>query len=153
MLIKHMKESSSHLAITSVKFLNAVRIYHGKDKGVEVVNALQIILGREWSGQVLFDLIADNHREVGFIVVDVDSSCQSKINAIKAIRNTDNSLGLKEAKDLLDANIGCGPFRLHVRPIRSPSSTAETYEMECNDAIPAILNEFNYIGGVKAFRG
>lgn len=142
-----MAEADPYLNEISMKFLRAVRARFGKDTGVEAINALQPILGKEWMGQLVYDMMADNHKSGGVLQITIDHSCQAKINVIKAIRGADSTLGLKEAKDLMEANVGTGPFTLKVT---AGYFVGDNEEERLISVAAAAYREFNSIAGCRA---
>lgn len=145
-----MVEKYESIAYLSVKFIRAVKTVYGKEKGVDVMNALQAELGREWAGQVLFDIMADNHLEGNEIMVEF-TDVERKINAIKEIRTIDSNMGLKEAKDFLELNIGRGPVKLTARAFRQSGENDFDYNQRCYDLAKRGVSNLNILTGVRAW--
>lgn len=139
-----------HFAEQSVRFLRSVKSLYGKNVGVDVLNALQPILGKDWAGQVVFDILADNFKAYDFIMVDFNQ-VEKKINAIKEIRQINYDFGLKEAKDFVEMNDGAGPVRLPVRPSRSYGMSDTEYEAECKRVAHDGVRNLNTLVGVHAY--
>lgn len=143
-------DQHSPLAELSVRFLRAVKGQYGRDAGVDVLNALQPILGKDWAGLVVFDMLADNHKEPGFIMVEM-YNVERKINCIKEIRQCAPYMGLKEAKDFVEMNDGAGPVQLKVDVNRTTEETAAEYDERRIRAGAIAIRNLNALVGVKAW--
>ncbi len=98
----------------SVRFIRSVQHHYGKTVGAEVVHNLQSILGKEWGGRVIFNILSDNHNGLqDFFILDT-RHCDRKINAIKELRGICPYLGLKEAKDIVEAAV-ISPQRVSIQ--------------------------------------
>lgn len=134
----------------SVRFLRSVKSLHGKEVGVDVLNALQPILGKEWAGQVVFDILADNFKAYDFIMVDL-RGVERKINCIKEIRTINQDFGLKEAKDFVEMNDGAGPVKLPVRQARGYAQTDHEYNVLLERVAREGVKNLNMLVGVTAY--
>lgn len=123
----------------SVRFLRSVQHHHGKTVGAEVVHKLQDILGKEWGGRVIFNILSDNHRGAPeFFSVDA-RNCDRKINAIKEVRSICTYMGLKEAKDFIEASTyGGGPQKTRIE--RNPNITPEEHDRKVRQALQELRN-------------
>lgn len=142
--------SDKYLAEISVRFLRAIKNVHGRDAGVDVLNALQPILGKDWAGLVVFDMLADNHKDSSHIMVEL-KGVERKIEAIKEIRGCAHYMGLKEAKDFVELNDGFGPVRLKVGVNRSYDESDLEYEQRCAEVGRRAIDNLNLLVGVKAW--
>ena len=138
------------VAELSVRFLRAVKGQYGRDVGVDVLNALQPILGKDWSGMVVFDMLSDNHKEPGFIMVELNQ-VERKINCIKEVRQCAPYMGLKEAKDFVEMNDGMGPVQLKVDVNRISDETQHEYDVRRLRAGSMAIKNLNELVGVKAW--
>lgn len=134
----------------SVRFLRSVKSLYGKEAGVDVLNALQPLLGKEWAGQVLFDILADNFKVYDFIMVEL-KNVEKKINCIKEVRQINQDFGLKEAKDFVEMNEGLGPVKLMVRPNRSYAMTDTEYAALSEKMARDGVKNLNTLVGVHAY--
>lgn len=141
---------SNPVAELSVRFLRAVKGQYGREVGVDVLNALQPILGKEWSGMVVFDMLSDNHKEPGFIMVELNH-VEKKINCIKEVRQCAPYMGLKEAKDFVEMNDGMGPVPLKVEVHRVPGESQQEYDMRRLRAGSMAIKNLNELEGVRAW--
>lgn len=97
----------------SVRLLKSVQYHHGKTKGAEAIAALGEVLGKEWMGKVVYHLMADTFTSVPKEIWVDAKGVAMKINAIKLVRGLDTTMGLKEAKDFIEASaFGHGAQRL-----------------------------------------
>ncbi len=145
-----MNDADLYLNEISMKFLRAVRAKFGKETGVDAIQALSPILGKAWMGQLIYDMMADNHKTSQALSITIDSACHQKINVIKAVRTADYSLGLKEAKDLVEANIGTGPFILNVSAGHFTNDGSKDMETHIRECAQRAYNDFNSIVGCRA---
>lgn len=139
-----------HFSEQSVRFLRSVKSLYGKEMGVDVLNALQPLLGKDWAGQVLFDILADNFKVYDFIMVELNN-VEKKINCIKEVRQINHDFGLKEAKDFVEMNDGVGPVRLKVSPVRSYTMTDMEYAKLSEQIAREGVKNLNMLVGVHAY--
>jgi ribosomal protein L7/L12 len=79
--------------------LQAIKREVGDDAAIDAFNALQTILGRTWSGAIIFARMQGaSTKFVTFTDMGINGQ---KISAIKEIRRM-TAFGLKDAKDIVD---------------------------------------------------
>lgn len=94
----------SFLDEASIHFFRAVKTHYSRDTSVDVINALQPILGKDWSGRIIFNMMADRYSKITGLVIRINPNRdQLKINAIKTFRALTGS-GLTEAKGAVEAS-------------------------------------------------
>jgi len=84
----------------SIQFIKECKEYHGQEKTSNLINKLGEVLGREWSAQVIFDLLTEEETNVVTIRFTAFST-ENAIPKIKALRSA-AEISLKEAKDLIE---------------------------------------------------
>lgn len=88
----------------SLNFIRTIRRIHGADKAKEVIDSLSDTLGKQWSSQIIFDILTLGPEDIRRFRCTF--TCRNfnngKIQLIKGFRWITGS-GLKEAKDAVEA--------------------------------------------------
>ena len=84
----------------SVRFLLSVKNTMGKDVGVDAINALQPVLGKDWAGRILYNMLRGDDIGEG-IFIRCDQPNYRKISTIKIVRQL-SGMTLTDAKRLVE---------------------------------------------------
>lgn len=88
----------------SIQFLKEIKRHYTRDTAVDVMDALSSILGKDWKGRVIFNLVNDTYTDIHSfrIMRNPLVSNYQKITAIKCVRALTGE-GLTESKQLVEA--------------------------------------------------
>jgi hypothetical protein len=98
-------------------FMDCIKSYYSRDTAVDVVDALEPILGKAWKGRMIFGILQDPSEAFGAnaALSAIPHVNRQKINAIKEVRSA-TGIGLTEAKNLVEASEAREqPFKLQHR--------------------------------------
>jgi len=103
-------EHRTSIIQSGIDFLRSITEAYGSEEGMKLWDTIAGTLDPDIKGSIFFAMITGEHDE--YIRIPMQK-VSKKINAIKAVRTIDGSLGLKECKDLVES-LEWGPARVRV---------------------------------------
>ena len=91
-------EHKTSIIQSGMDFIRSITEAYGSEEGMKLWDTIAVTLDPDVRGSIFFAMIIGTHDE--YIRIPMQS-VPRKINAIKAVRTVDRSLGLKECKDLV----------------------------------------------------
>lgn len=89
-----------HFQRKSVSFIREVQITHGTEKASAIVNAFSDVLGREWSNQLILDMVCGNTSRRPNTTSISALNYSDLIGLIRALRSVTN-FGLADSKNAI----------------------------------------------------
>jgi hypothetical protein len=104
------KEFGANLVRSGIDFLAALGEHYGNDRAMELWDGIRSTVGEDLAGAIFMAMLTGEVTRTVLVKL-VQPDINMKIDAIKQVRSV-TGMGLKEAKDFVEAVCFTGPQRL-----------------------------------------